>query len=100
MGLRLLPLRRSSTTYPAALSARLLPGLHDIDEYVQAQLLLAALNITTHVLKPGGTFVAKVGRAKRQEDAGGRSASHLWPISITPMADQHHTSGRRIGTLF
>jgi tRNA (cytidine32/guanosine34-2'-O)-methyltransferase len=27
---------------------------------VQAQLLLAALNITTHVLKPGGTFVAKV----------------------------------------
>ena len=35
-------------------------GLHDIDEYVQAQLLLAALNITTHVLKPGGTFVAKV----------------------------------------
>ena len=26
-------------------------GLHDIDEYVQAQLLLAALNITTHVLR-------------------------------------------------
>ncbi|XP_045547553.1 putative tRNA (cytidine(32)/guanosine(34)-2'-O)-methyltransferase [Salmo salar] len=35
-------------------------GLHDVDEYIQAQLLLAALNITTHVLKPGGTFVAKV----------------------------------------
>ncbi|PIK55360.1 hypothetical protein BSL78_07730 [Apostichopus japonicus] len=35
-------------------------GLHDIDEYIQAQLLLAALNITTHVLKPGGAFVAKV----------------------------------------
>jgi tRNA (cytidine32/guanosine34-2'-O)-methyltransferase len=35
-------------------------GLHDIDEYVQAQLILAALNITTHVLKPGGNFVAKV----------------------------------------
>ncbi|XP_067447053.1 tRNA (cytidine(32)/guanosine(34)-2'-O)-methyltransferase-like [Thunnus thynnus] len=34
-------------------------GLHDVDEYIQAQLLLAALNITTHVLKPGGTFVAK-----------------------------------------
>lgn len=28
------------------------------------QLLLAALNITTHVLKPGGTFVAKIFRGK------------------------------------
>ncbi|KAJ3329519.1 putative tRNA (cytidine(32)/guanosine(34)-2'-O)-methyltransferase, partial [Gonapodya sp. JEL0774] len=39
-------------------------GLHDMDEYVQAQLLLAALNITTHVLKPGGTFVAKIFRGR------------------------------------
>ena len=39
-------------------------GLHDIDEYIQAQLLLAALNITTHVLKRGGTFVAKIFRGK------------------------------------
>ncbi|XP_069799258.1 tRNA (cytidine(32)/guanosine(34)-2'-O)-methyltransferase isoform X2 [Dendropsophus ebraccatus] len=39
-------------------------GLHDIDEYIQAQLLLAALNITTHVLRPGGTFVAKIFRGK------------------------------------
>ncbi|XP_038603872.1 putative tRNA (cytidine(32)/guanosine(34)-2'-O)-methyltransferase [Tachyglossus aculeatus] len=39
-------------------------GLHDIDEYIQAQLLLAALNITTHVLKPGGTFVAKIFRGR------------------------------------
>ncbi|KAK6468467.1 putative tRNA (cytidine(32)/guanosine(34)-2'-O)-methyltransferase [Huso huso] len=39
-------------------------GLHDVDEYIQAQLLLAALNITTHVLKPGGTFVAKIFRGK------------------------------------
>lgn len=39
-------------------------GLHDIDEYIQAQLLLAALNITTHVLKVGGTFVAKIFRGK------------------------------------
>ncbi len=39
-------------------------GLHDVDEYVQAQLLLAALNITTHVLKSGGTFVAKIFRGK------------------------------------
>ena len=39
-------------------------GLHDIDEYIQAQLLLAALNITTHVLKLGGAFVAKIFRGK------------------------------------
>jgi tRNA (cytidine32/guanosine34-2'-O)-methyltransferase len=39
-------------------------GLHDIDEYIQAQLLLAALNITTHLLRPGGTFVAKIFRGK------------------------------------
>lgn len=39
-------------------------GLHDMDEYVQGQLLLAALNITTHVLQPGGAFVAKIFRGK------------------------------------
>lgn len=39
-------------------------GLHDMDIYVQSQLLLAALNITTHILRPGGTFVAKIFRAK------------------------------------
>lgn len=39
-------------------------GLHDIDEYIQSQLLLAALNITTHVLRPGGNFVAKIFRGK------------------------------------
>lgn len=37
-------------------------GLHDMDEYVQGQVLLAALNITTHVLRSGGTFVAKIFR--------------------------------------
>lgn len=42
----------------------LVTGLHDIDEYIQAQLLLAALSITTHVLQPGGTFVAKIFRGK------------------------------------
>lgn len=39
-------------------------GLHDIDEYMQAQLLLAALNITTNLLKVDGTFVAKIFRGK------------------------------------
>lgn len=39
-------------------------GLHDIDEYMQAQLMLAALSITTRVLRPGGTFVAKIFRGR------------------------------------
>lgn len=39
-------------------------GLHDIDEYMQAQLLLAALNITINVLRPGGNFVAKIFRGR------------------------------------
>lgn len=41
----------------------LVTGLHDMDVFVQSQLLLAALNITTHILKPMGTFVAKIFRA-------------------------------------
>ncbi len=41
-------------------------GLHDLDEFIQAQLVLAALNITTHVLKisPTSKFVAKIFRGK------------------------------------
>lgn len=39
-------------------------GLHEIDENIQAQLLLAALGITTVVLRHGGTFVAKIFRGK------------------------------------
>ncbi|KAI7945194.1 hypothetical protein MJO28_010889 [Puccinia striiformis f. sp. tritici] len=39
-------------------------GLHDLDEFVQSQLLLAALNITLSVLKPGGNFVAKIFRGR------------------------------------
>jgi tRNA (cytidine32/guanosine34-2'-O)-methyltransferase len=39
-------------------------GLHDVDEYLQGQLLLAAMLITTHVLIEGGTFVAKIFRGR------------------------------------
>jgi tRNA (cytidine32/guanosine34-2'-O)-methyltransferase len=35
-------------------------GLHDIDEWLQWQLLVAASNIATHVLAPGGAFFAKM----------------------------------------
>eukprot|EP01063_Lacrimia_lanifica_P016271 TRINITY_DN2287_c0_g1_i1.p2 TRINITY_DN2287_c0_g1~~TRINITY_DN2287_c0_g1_i1.p2 ORF type:complete len:291 (+),score=114.41 TRINITY_DN2287_c0_g1_i1:61-933(+) len=45
-------------------------GMHDLDEYIQLQLVLAALNITNCVLSPGGSFVAKIFR--------GRSTSLLY----------------------
>ncbi|ETS63031.1 hypothetical protein PaG_02805 [Moesziomyces aphidis] len=35
-------------------------GLHDLDEYLQSQLLLAATQITFRILEEGGTFVAKI----------------------------------------
>mmetsp|Transcript_17553 Transcript_17553/g.36433 ORF Transcript_17553/g.36433 Transcript_17553/m.36433 type:complete len:297 (+) Transcript_17553:484-1374(+) len=39
-------------------------GMHDIDEYVQLQLIVSALNVVNAVLKDGGTFVAKVFRQR------------------------------------
>lgn len=35
-------------------------GFHDIDQYVQSQLLVAALEICIKTIAPGGTFVSKV----------------------------------------
>lgn len=40
-------------------------GLHDVDEYLQGQLLLSAMLITTHVLCPQGTFCAKIFRGRQ-----------------------------------
>lgn len=42
-------------------------GLHDLDEYVQSHLLLAALHIAVRVLKVGGSFVAKIFRGEQVE---------------------------------
>ena len=39
-------------------------GMHDLDEYVQAQLLLAAALLAMQLLRPGGTFVAKIFRGR------------------------------------
>lgn len=39
-------------------------GMHDLDEYIQFQLLFAALNITTLLLREGGTFVSKIFRGE------------------------------------
>lgn len=39
-------------------------GIRDLDEYLQSQLILAALNISIRVLREQGTFVAKIFRGK------------------------------------
>ncbi|KAA0044157.1 putative tRNA (cytidine(32)/guanosine(34)-2'-O)-methyltransferase isoform X1 [Cucumis melo var. makuwa] len=39
-------------------------GLHDMDEFVQFQLILAGLTIVTHILREGGKFIAKIFRGK------------------------------------
>ncbi|KAL3228943.1 tRNA (cytidine(32)/guanosine(34)-2'-O)-methyltransferase [Nakaseomyces bracarensis] len=39
-------------------------GLHDLDEYIQHQLIMSALQLTTCILKRGGTFVAKIFRGR------------------------------------
>ncbi|KAH0558630.1 hypothetical protein GP486_004720 [Trichoglossum hirsutum] len=57
-----------STSHPVDLvlsdGAPDVTGLHDLDIYVQSQLLFAALNLALCVLKPGGKFVAKIFRGK------------------------------------
>ena len=39
-------------------------GLHDLDIYIQSQLLYSALNLAVKILRPGGKFVAKVFRGR------------------------------------
>ena len=39
-------------------------GLHELDEYIQQQLVLSALQLATCILEPGGCFVAKIFRGR------------------------------------
>ena len=57
-------------------------GMHDLDEYIQGQLLLSALAITTHLLREGGTFVAKI--CKRRTPALLRSSLPSHPLALSP----------------
>nr|WCZ58537.1 tRNA (cytidine(32)/guanosine(34)-2'-O)-methyltransferase [Andalucia godoyi] len=42
-------------------------GMHDLDEFMQAQLIRAAMVITERILRPNGTFVAKMFRGRDTE---------------------------------
>lgn len=39
-------------------------GLHDLDEYIQQQLIMSALQLTCCILKDKGTFIAKIFRGR------------------------------------
>eukprot|EP00834_Sanchytrium_tribonematis_P004542 NODE_229_length_12207_cov_1.116700.p8 type:complete len:235 gc:universal NODE_229_length_12207_cov_1.116700:2004-1300(-) len=39
-------------------------GLHDLDEYIQSQLILSAVKLVVELLKDDGTFVAKIFRGR------------------------------------
>lgn len=67
-------------------------GLHDIDEYIQSQLLLAALNITTHVLMKSGTFVAKIFRGKDTSLLFSQLSLFFEKVSIAKPASSRNSS--------
>ncbi|KAN0065062.1 tRNA (uridine-2'-O-)-methyltransferase trm7 [Thecaphora frezii] len=52
-------------------------GLHDLDEYLQSQLLLAATQITFRLLQRGGAFVAKIFTQLPQARAGWAQKNEL-----------------------
>lgn len=66
--------------------------MHDIDEYIQAQLLLAALNITTHVLSRSGTFVAKIFRGKDTSLLHAQLSIFFEKVSIAKPASSRNSS--------
>lgn len=67
-------------------------GLHDIDEYIQSQLLLAALSITTHILMDGGTFVAKIFRGKDTDLLYSQLRVFFKNVSISKPASSRNSS--------
>ena len=67
-------------------------GMHDIDEYVQAQLILAAFNITHYVLRPGGTFVAKIFRGKDMTLMYTQMKQYFSSVTITKPKSSRNSS--------
>lgn len=67
-------------------------GIHELDEYVQHQLLLAALNITTFVLRPGGTYVAKMFRGPNTPFLCAKSEIFFKNVTIVKPKSSRNTS--------
>lgn len=67
-------------------------GLHDIDEYVQAQLVLAALNVASQMLRKGGSFVAKVFRQKDSDLLYGQLRLYFPDVTIVKPRSSRNSS--------
>lgn len=68
-------------------------GLHDIDEYLQGQLILSALNIATYVLNPlSGKFVAKIFRTADVKLLYAQMQLFFDKVSITKPSSSRNSS--------
>ena len=67
-------------------------GLHDLDEYLQGQLLLSAVKITTHCLVKGGTFVAKIFRGRHASQLYGQLRLLFDVVSIAKPTSSRNSS--------
>lgn len=67
-------------------------GLHDIDEYIQAQLVLAALNVASQMLRPGGSFVAKVFRQKDTDLLYGQLKVYFPDVAVVKPRSSRNSS--------
>ncbi|CAO1631635.1 unnamed protein product [Parajaminaea phylloscopi] len=56
-------------------------GIHDVDEYLQAQLLLSALQITLRLLENGGTFIAKIFCQRPPPSVGASTYAYNSPMA-------------------
>ena len=65
-------------------------GLHDLDEYLQAQLLMSAVKITTHVLVDGGKLFDSLGLGSVTDALLSFAACYDWnSISGHRMVSSH-----------
>lgn len=67
-------------------------GMHELDEYLQHHLLLAALNITTFVLRRGGTFVTKMFRGPNTPFLVAKSEIFFRHVVISKPKSSRNTS--------
>lgn len=67
-------------------------GLHDLDEWVQGALLLSALSFTVAVLRPGGTFVAKIFRGVDVSLLYSQLALFFGSVTLAKPASSRHAS--------
>ncbi|XP_030763403.1 putative tRNA (cytidine(32)/guanosine(34)-2'-O)-methyltransferase [Sitophilus oryzae] len=67
-------------------------GLHCMDIYIQAQLLLGALHITCNVLREGGTFIAKIFRGKDSDLLTNQLLTLFREVHVAKPKSSRHSS--------